>query len=52
MSRPFKLTRFRELVELTRWPAPLSYDLTPKNRKQRRVSDKLLRRAQAKRSRE
>lgn len=38
--------RRQELVEKTRGPAPLSYDLRPKNRKMRRTIAKALRRAE------
>lgn len=42
------LARRQALVEKTRHPAPLSYCLTPKNRKMRRALAKVLRRAEAK----
>lgn len=46
MSRPAKLLRRLELVEICRAPAPTTYDHAPKNRAQRRKLQKVMKSAQ------
>lgn len=48
MSRATELCRRAELVKLTRHPAPLDYDHTPRNREQRRRLASALRKANKK----
>lgn len=45
MSRPLRLARRVELVELMRQPAPVGYQLAPQNRQQRRVIERAKRKA-------
>lgn len=51
MSPPKRKTRRVEVASLMRGPAPVSYDLTPHNRWQRRTLEKALRNAARKQGR-